>query len=390
MDIVLAIAVFLGLFLLVLGLQPAIVWLAARVCRVPGVSPRRAVMAAVILIIVSLAALPLYTFYPLANGGVNLVAMWLVFQRFLRATRWKATGATLLMWIFNAITAIPLALAGRNCEETFVVPTGAMAPTIMGRHKDVVCPKCGCPYQVNASVEVDNAGNSRDSSYQVVAGTCPMCRYTASLSPDNPRRETYSLYHGDRLLVSKFAYKLAGPERWDVIAFGFPGDAVTSRGTPFIKRLVGLPGDTVWIQHGDVWIRHGQEPFQIARKPPEKLLALLQPVFDNDYMPQIAKLGWPAPLAGRTDRAGERGRGLEFRGVYDLSCDGTARGESWLRYHHLAPDFQQWREMVRQGGRPPKLVPQLIRDFTAYDTGRLRREERMAPDIRATGPVLGG
>ncbi len=133
-----------------------------------------------------------------------------------------------------------------------------------------------------------------DPSYQVVTGTCPMCRYTAQLGPDNPQHQSYPSYNGDRILVSKFAYELADPHRWDVIVFKFPGDTTTDARTNFIKRLVGLPGDTVRIQHGDLWIRRGQEPFQIARKPPEKLLAMLQPVFDNDYMPRIAEYGWPA------------------------------------------------------------------------------------------------
>ena len=65
--------------------------------------------------------------------------------------------------------------------------------------------------------------------------------------------------------------------------------------------------------------------------------------------------------------------------------DGTAAGENWLRYHHLVPDFQQWRELRQQGGRPPELAPQLIRDFTAYDTDRLRGGENMPLDPRSIG-----
>ena len=32
--------------------------------------------------------------------------------------------------------------------EAFVIPTGSMAPTLMGRHKEVVCPSCGYTYAI--------------------------------------------------------------------------------------------------------------------------------------------------------------------------------------------------------------------------------------------------
>jgi len=181
--------------------------------------------------------------------------------------------------IESVAIAFILAFLFRTFEaEAFVIPTGSMAPTLMGRHKDVVCPKCGCPYQVSASEEVTTEGVPKGQEFEIVYGTCPMCRYTLNVDKDTP-------YNGDRILVSKFAYQVAEPSRWDVIVFKYPGDSDdvpayerTDSRTNFIKRLVGLPGETVRIQHGDLWIRRGQEPFQIAPKPPEKLLAMLQPV----------------------------------------------------------------------------------------------------------------
>src|SRR5437016_13102001 len=35
--------------------------------------------------------------------------------------------------------------------EAFVIPTGSMATTLMGRHKDVQCPNCKYQYQASAS-----------------------------------------------------------------------------------------------------------------------------------------------------------------------------------------------------------------------------------------------
>src|SRR5436853_347369 len=39
--------------------------------------------------------------------------------------------------------------------EGFVIPTGSMAPTLMGRHKEIACPQCGYTYTVNADREVE-------------------------------------------------------------------------------------------------------------------------------------------------------------------------------------------------------------------------------------------
>ena len=84
----------------------------------------------------------------------------------------------------------------------------------MGRHKDVVCPRCGYSYRVGASEEVDPETEApRGARYRVTACTCPMCRYTADLDRDfdlaaYPHRHQPSYaYNGDRLLVDKLAYE---------------------------------------------------------------------------------------------------------------------------------------------------------------------------------------
>ena len=63
---------------------------------------------------------------------------------------------------------------------------------------------------------------------------------------------------GDKILVNKFAYDFRDPQRWDVIVFKFPLD--TSKN--YIKRLLGLPGETVLVRDGDVFVNG-----EIARKP---------------------------------------------------------------------------------------------------------------------------
>lgn len=160
--------------------------------------------------------------------------------------------------IESVAIAFILAFLFRTFEtEAFVIPTGSMAPTLMGRHKDLECPQCGCPYQLSASSEV--SAGTRSMSRPAPA---PMCRYTdTKLSKDRS-------YSGDRILVGKLIYQFHEPRRWDVIVFKFPGDDQTYSQTNFIKRLIGLPGETVRVQDGDIWIRRGDEDgndFHIAQ-----------------------------------------------------------------------------------------------------------------------------
>lgn len=55
---------------------------------------------------------------------------------------------------------------------------------------------------------------------------------------------------GDVLMVNKIAYMTSKPQRGDVVAMFFPGETQKR----FIKRVVGLPGDTVTVQAGRVFI----------------------------------------------------------------------------------------------------------------------------------------
>ena len=112
-------------------------------------------------------------------------------------------------------------------------------------------------------------------------------------------------YNGDRILVNKYIYTVSDPERWDVVVFKFPGNAQMN----YIKRLVGLPGETIRVYQGDLFTaaNDGAEDadFTIARKPADKVLAMRQLVHDTDYDPaELYTAGWP--LRWQRQSSGER------------------------------------------------------------------------------------
>lgn len=70
---------------------------------------------------------------------------------------------------------------------------------------------------------------------------------------------------GDYLLTDKISYRMGEPQRGDVVVFHAPPAANCAKGTgcDFIKRVLGLPGETVEIRNGVVFI-NGQvlpEPY---------------------------------------------------------------------------------------------------------------------------------
>jgi len=55
-----------------------------------------------------------------------------------------------------------------------------------------------------------------------------------------------SFHDGQRLMVEKVSYRFSAPRRGDVVVFKYPGD----QRRKFIKRLIGIPGDEIFIKNG--------------------------------------------------------------------------------------------------------------------------------------------
>lgn len=61
-----------------------------------------------------------------------------------------------------------------------------------------------------------------------------------------------TLSNGDNIVVEKFSYRFVDPERFDIIVFPYQEESGEVRN--YIKRIIGLPGDTIQIKAGVIYI----------------------------------------------------------------------------------------------------------------------------------------
>ncbi len=266
------------------------------------------------------------------------------------------------------VVAFILALLFRAfVAEAFVIPTGSMAPTLMGAHKDVFCDRCNQNFPVGASLERSKAQGDRT----VVGGVCPNCRHINAM--DLANKVDHQTYNGDRILVSKFSYTLGDPQRFDVIVFKFPGNPKQN----YIKRLVGLPNETLTVHHGDVYRRDNHaDPSDnaIIRKTPDQLLAMRHHVYDTDFQSQVLiDAGYPSRWQpwreNSTQPPTDSWKIKRSTDGMEATVDASDDPE-WLRYFHRWPSQSQWK-IADDGGSLADVDPydsRLITDFYSYNS----------------------
>ena len=192
--------------------------------------------------------------------------------------------------------------------EAFVIPTGSMAPTLLGAHMNFRCPDCGYRFSVNYNAQLPNGSLVvPDTAAETYPIRCPNCAYrfplTSQTDPDNDATAA-AVQYGDRILVQKYIYLLHEPERWDVVVFKNPDNpsAESERYQDnYIKRLIGTPGETIMLLDGDVYVSTnpadlGQlkpTDFTVQTKSDRAQSALWRVVYDDDYRPRGLPRDYP-------------------------------------------------------------------------------------------------
>src|SRR5512142_759267 len=119
-----------------------------------------------------------------------------------------------------------------------------------------------------------------------------------------------TLHTDEYLLVEKITYHLHQPQRGDVVVFKYPRDEAEN----FIKRVIGVPGDTVEIISGRVYIDG-------------------QPIVEP-YLLQLPRENMPAEKGpeGKLFVLGDNRLNSNDSRSFGMVSMGEVVGRAWLRY----------------------------------------------------------
>ncbi len=217
----------------------------------------------------------------------------------------------------------------------FQIPTGSMAETLCGAHAPHTCPNCAWEY---------NAGFHDPKGPRLVQ--CPNCRWREQVAVGAQPGVHLSEKPGDRIVVHGWPYDFGGalaPKRWDVVVFKVPTDGETN----YIKRLVGLPGETIEIVDGDVFVNG-----RVARKSASAQKSLWLPYYHHDYPPE--KAGW-----------------LSTGGDYLPRWVALGEQSGWSALESRVPHFElaagQRGEIQFVTGPPGTSAPGVVSDVYGYN-----------------------
>ncbi len=232
----------------------------------------------------------------------------------------------------SAVLVVCLALLVRTFFlDSYQVPTGSMAPHYLGHHRACDCPRCGFPVEVG--LHPRDSGESETDPYCYRLAWCPNCGATGLPLHRSP------VVPGHRLMVNRTA---TAPRRWQIVLLHLFG-------LDLVKRILGLPGETVEIKDGDLYIDG-----VLCRKTLDEFKAMRILVFDNNYQPR------PMTWAARWETAPYR---PGFHPLSGTSLHLEAAAGDWhvLAYRHFCLDthkfFPLMDEYAYNGADPRKLVP---------------------------------
>ena len=287
--------------------------------------------------------------------------------------------------LISLLISFVMALTFRSyIVEAFIIPTGSMAPTLLGSHIRFTSEQTGhtwpvnpwyylnedTPFSIQGPIPNPGGGTPIAGRWGLPTATDPSTASVLNPFAGNSRPpairgyvtppQAMPLRAGDRILVHKYLYQLFPPERYDVVVFKNPELSTQN----FIKRLVGLPNEQLWIAAGDIFARPvtrdaaGKASFgkwSIQRKPHRVQSSLWRRIYSSEYLPLD-----PVSNAQRWFYTPWNGSNWQTQDRRDYRCD-TAE-PSTLAWDHVKWPITSWEPYNEfplrvNMGRPLELFP---------------------------------
>lgn len=285
---------------------------------------------------------------------------------------------TVVETLQSLIVAFVLAMIFRGfVTEGFVIPTGSMAPTLLGEHLAVRGEQTGREFDLGYSADYKDLRTRLDFAADAMLGQ----DYPGTIAENTRVRPRM----GDRILVLKALFPFFAPQRFDVVVFKNPTDPNGEAGN-YIKRLIGLPGEALWLVDGDVFRTDDEnaddwDSYEIQRKPDYIQRAVWQPVYDSDYPPsQPLRLShpWIEPWIGRGWSRNDT--------IYDCETAEATELEWDIHRSPYIDDWTPYNGLISPHLRPPPMLVHDVRismTVTAETTGLIA-----GADLAARGHVF--
>ncbi len=149
---------------------------------------------------------------------------------------------------------------------------------------------------------------------------------TGSMQPTLMGNAETGIY--DRVIVDKFSYHYRDPERFEIAVFKYPLDSSKN----FIKRIVGMPGETMYLAGGDIFVQAPGEEAKPLRRPRPIQNAQLRRVETNgEWHRDGRSAGWNLEASEDSDSiVASSGGSMSYpqpnRSIKDGYLDGYPKG----------------------------------------------------------------
>jgi len=253
----------------------------------------------------------------------------------------------------SLVIAFVMALVFRGFVlEAFLIPTGSMAPTLLGAHMRIHSDLSGYNWTVGPWFYADPETQQGPLPTQGTPRE-PVIAHDPMLGPPKRghelRRFNEPRLAGDRIFVLKYLFSIFDPKRFDVTVFKNP----TTPSENYIKRLIGLPGEQVALIDGDVFTRDAEDAsdrganawagagWMIARKDERTQRSAWYPIFATRHAPRVDLQSFEVPWVSR-ESGWRLGRSRSY--AYEGSAPTTLR---WDTARWPITDFLPYNEIGR-------------------------------------------